>query len=146
MRHSRKSIAAFVAALVAAVPAIAFAGSTTLPGTPAGAAPNRSLFHGYVDGEILVKFRSEYTAPAHADTVKRLGGKTMRVLSSRGGALHHIKTRAGVDVQQALDEFSLQSAVEFAQPNYVYHASAVPNDLPVARSTTWASNVQFELL
>ncbi|HEY3191253.1 MAG TPA: S8 family serine peptidase [Solirubrobacterales bacterium] len=69
----------------------------------AGAAAAETPTHGaYVPGELLVRFQ--------------------------GGAEHLVKLPAGIDVASAERALDDNPAVAYAAPNYVAHASGIPND------------------
>jgi len=86
----------------------------------------------YVPGELIVKFR-EGTSPARAAHIT--GGKGaagMKALYTRGAGyastLKKITLAASQSVESAVKEFSKHPEVEYAEPNYIYRASAVPSD------------------
>ena len=90
---------------------------------PAAAAMNGSQFKA---GEILVKFRRELSDSARKQAVISHGARHLRAIGAEG--LVHVELPAGQIEQQAITEFSSDSAVEYAQLNYIYHTTAVPND------------------
>jgi subtilisin family serine protease len=91
------------------------------------------LAHDHVEGELIVKFRSEITMSdtalkniskrAHAGinaSVKR----TFRFL--RGIEL--IKLPENKSVREALEFYLNSPEIEYAEPNYIVHATLTPND------------------
>jgi subtilisin family serine protease len=82
----------------------------------------------YVPGEVIVKFRggaSQATiAAAHAQT----GGQTIKSFAVGAAMLHHLQLSKGVNVEDALAKYRQSPAVEYAQPNYIRHVTAIPND------------------
>jgi len=44
------------------------------------------------------------------------------------GPAHLVKLRSGQDLESAIKAFAANPDVEFAQPNYIYHAKVAPND------------------
>ncbi|MGV7928492.1 MAG: S8 family peptidase [Spirochaetota bacterium] len=87
----------------------------------------------YVPGEVLVKFR-EGTSQSSADRiVNRIGSRGARSLfSHRKGAasrLKKVRLRDDKPVERAIEEYVAHPEVEYAEPNYIYHATATtPND------------------
>jgi subtilisin family serine protease len=78
----------------------------------------------YVPGEVLVKFKPAAIAQQTA-TIAALGHTVLAHLDHSGWV--HVKL-AGQSVTEALVAYQNDPNVEAAQPNYIYHASAVPND------------------
>jgi thermitase len=105
---------AALAVLLSAVPARA---------APPAAAPRWG--GRWVADEVLVKFRP--VPPARRAAAVAAHGHTVLRALARPGWLH-VKVRAGEPVEQALADYATDPDVEHAQPNYVYRASAVPDD------------------
>jgi len=80
----------------------------------------------YVPGEVLVKFTSSAIAQERAASVAAQGHAFLADLDQSG--LVHIKLAAGQTMETALAAYRHDPNVEYAQPNYIYHASAMPND------------------
>ncbi len=80
----------------------------------------------YVPGEVLVKFRAGATIGDRQIAVTSLGHSIVAHLSQPGWA--HVKVASGQTVDEALAAFQKNPSVEFAQPNYIYHAAVAPND------------------
>src|SRR5260221_335445 len=80
----------------------------------------------YVPGEVLVKFTSSAIAQERAASVAAQGHAFLADLDQSG--LVHIKLAAGQTMETALAAYWHDPNVEYAQPNYIYHASAMPND------------------
>ena len=80
----------------------------------------------YVKDEILVKFKPTVLPQSMAMSVLAQRHTLLAVLEQPGWA--HVKLNAGESVLQALAAYRSNPDVEHAQPNYVYHTSAVPND------------------
>lgn len=75
----------------------------------------------YVAGEVLVKFRD------HPDLAALpLAAKSSALAPGRG--LHLVRLAAGVTVGDALAELWRRADVEYAEPNFIVHKSALPND------------------
>ena len=81
----------------------------------------------FVEGEVLVKFKLGVPAQAKQDIATNLGGRSS---ASVGKKLQvaRIKLQPGIDVMTAVQAYQADANVEYAQPNYIYHASAMPND------------------
>ncbi|HZP81421.1 MAG TPA: S8 family serine peptidase, partial [Chthonomonadaceae bacterium] len=87
----------------------------------------------YVPGEVLVGFRQQ-TSERHAlETLAPLGDSAGQepVLHA-----HRLRLRQGVSVQDALTYLRQQPGVAYAEPNYLLHATATPNDPSFA--SQWA--------
>lgn len=79
-----------------------------------------------VDGEILVKFRSE----ASEESLRRLNLKNRGTVVEKMGDLGWSRVRlpAGKTKEQAIETYLSSALVEDAQPNYYYHLLLTPND------------------
>jgi thermitase len=111
--------AAFVAALLVALPA-----------GGAGAAPravslaDKGANDAYVPGQVVVRFRAiadpltrlQVMSDARASTVRSLGLPGLRLVQVAG------------PVRDAVAALENNPAVAYAEPNYVYRATKVPND------------------
>lgn len=81
----------------------------------------------FVEGEVLVRYRSQASAFAKTSLQQSLGGKSMRSLPERNTVL--LKLPAGETVSTAVEKLQRSPDVELVQPNYIYRISAtVPND------------------
>ena len=80
----------------------------------------------YVKDEVLVKFKRTIPLQSMATSVAVQGHIMLAALEQPGWA--HVKLGAGESVLQALAVYRSNPAVEQAQPNYIYHATAVPSD------------------
>lgn len=91
----------------------------------------------FVDGEVLVKFKSNVTPQVQQYTSTNLGARS---LSTVGNKLKvaKIKLQEGSDVIAAVQAYQTDPNVEYAQPNYIYHADAIPND--VSYGQLWGMN------
>ncbi len=85
----------------------------------------------FVPGEVIVKFKSDAVAPArltinsaNLETSRQLGGG--ETLYTLGGEL--TTTAARDSVLETVEALRARDDVEFAQPNYLYHPMATPND------------------
>jgi subtilisin family serine protease len=81
----------------------------------------------YVEGEVLVRYRSQASSVARTSLQQSLGGKIMRTLPGRNTVL--MKLPVGETVSTAVEKLQKSADVELVQPNYIYRISAtVPND------------------
>lgn len=78
----------------------------------------------YVPGEILVKFKPQFSAQARANSVAALGHQ---LRDNIGSGWTHISHGANQTVESALAAYR-SDPVEYVQPNYIYKATAIPND------------------
>ncbi len=79
----------------------------------------------YVPGEILVKYKSSMNASEQKISIEREGHKRLARLN-RG--LARVKLANSNEMSRAILDFKKDPDVEYAQPNYIYKANAVPND------------------
>jgi len=88
----------------------------------------------YVPGEVLVKFKPAAIAQERTASVAALGHTILAHLEQPGWT--YVKLGADQSVTEALVAYQNDPNVEYAQPNYIYHAAAVPNDTQY--SQLWA--------
>jgi subtilisin family serine protease len=82
----------------------------------------------YVPGELIVKFRDAASAATIAAAHNTAGGRTHKTFAAGHSRLHHLKLNPGVVVEDAVSQYQQSPAVEYAEPNYLYQASMIPND------------------
>ena len=82
----------------------------------------------YAPGEIIVKFRDAASAATIAAAHSAAGGRTIKTLSGGNSRLHHLKLNPGVVVEDAMSKYRQSPAVEYAEPNYLYQVSMIPDD------------------
>ncbi len=80
----------------------------------------------YVPDEVLVKYKVGVSAQAQAQSVLSTGATQLIMLGQPGWV--HLKLPVGLSVTQALAVYAADPTVAAVQPNYLYRASAVPND------------------
>ena len=82
----------------------------------------------YVPGELLVKYKSSVRAAAAKFYQDTLGISTVKTFNFIG--VHHVKLPQNINVEQALNIYANDPDVEYAEPNYIVHATATtPDDL-----------------
>ncbi len=113
----------FVAALVGAGLALYTQVSAAPTALPVGRGAGGSR---YVPGEVLVKFKGTTGLQQRMAATAAHGHAVLQNLNAAGWA--RVKVAAGQAMQTALGAYRNDASVEYAQPNYIYHALAVPND------------------
>jgi Ca2+-binding RTX toxin-like protein len=80
----------------------------------------------YVAGEVIIKFKSGADANAINSVQSRMGG---RVIESTKGLGIQRWALNGTDLSSAIANFSLDSSIEYIEPNFIVSAAAtIPND------------------
>jgi subtilisin family serine protease len=120
--HHLAALAGAVA--IAATLAGGAAASTAESGPPAGV--QRASGAEYVPGQVIVGFRAGVGSAQRARTLHARGARTTEKLAGAGATL--VTLRAGTSVLGAVAALRRDPSVLYAEPNYVYHALAVPND------------------
>ncbi len=81
----------------------------------------------FIENEVIVKFKANSGDTIKSFAVNQLGGSIREHLTADGHSL--VRLKSGQSVEEAVESYSKLSGVEFAQPNYVYRATATtPND------------------
>ncbi|MEP6891426.1 MAG: S8 family serine peptidase, partial [Nitrospirota bacterium] len=78
----------------------------------------------YVPGEVIVKFLDS----ASKATIAAAGGQMIKSLAGDGERVQHVRLNKGENVEEALERYRLNPAVEYAEPNYIHQLAATPND------------------
>jgi len=80
----------------------------------------------YAEGEIIVKFK----ANAKAANVKALQDKSgaTELYTSLLGGFKRVKIPASKSVEEMVELYRADPDVEYAEPNYIFHALMTPND------------------
>jgi len=129
MKISKSSICLFTLAVVLFLTSLAWSQQQ-------GAEPVEQ--QEYVPNELLIKF-FDWTHPGDIhNAAKNVGAKHIKTFPVIGA--HHWKLGKGVSVEKALEILSklpLRDSIEYAEPNYIYHADVYyPDDS--RRSELWA--------
>ena len=82
----------------------------------------------YVPGEVLVKFLDGASNATVATANTAAGGETIKSFMAGTSKIHHLKLGRGVNVEDALAKYRQSPAVDYAEPNYLYQLSTIPND------------------
>jgi len=97
----------------------------------------------YVEGELLIKYKDDYN-PSRTATFSTMSSglqiKSNKIISQD---LHHIKFNGRENAVEMAKKYSDMDYVEYAEPNYIYHTFAQPND-PNYSSQWHLPNVQSE--
>ena len=81
----------------------------------------------YVQGEILVKYKSHVSASIIRSFQDRLGASTIRAFRDIG--IQHVKLPPRMSVETALEYYRGNPDVAYAEPNYIRYGNATtPND------------------
>jgi thermitase len=79
----------------------------------------------FVPGQVIVKYRGDASAGQVA-AVERSAGVLDQLSRVRGVGADVVSVAGGV--KAVADRLEASPAVAYAEPNYIYHATAVPND------------------
>ena len=108
----RRLLAVFLGSIVSAT----FCAASVAAGTPAGQ---------YVPGQVLVKFKPSLTSQQRAAMVSAMGSAAHINYQNQWV---RVTLSPGQSVRQTVSEYQSDPNIEYAQPNYIYHAAAVPPD------------------
>ena len=89
-------------------------------------AGNLTVQGDYVPGELLVKYKTQSRTSASSFYKTNWNISTIRTFKSIG--CQQVKLPQGMTVEQAIDMYRNDPDVEYAEPNYIYHATLTPND------------------
>ena len=125
MRHGSGLRVAAVACALAGLAALALAGAGSgATNVPEGVVSSAQAK--WVPGEVLVGFHPWVTGVTRREVVQDESASTLRASSLPGVVL--VRTAAGQSVPEAVEAFRADPEVAYAEPNYLYHADATPND------------------
>ena len=110
--------------LTVAIHAVLLAG-LAFPALALPAAPGK-IVGAYVPGEVLVQYKAGAAASSRTASLAAAGHSLLATLDRRG--LVRARVAPGQTVAQAVAAYASDPAVEWAQPNFVYHVTAAPND------------------
>lgn len=81
----------------------------------------------YVADEVLVEFETTASAQSSLDTVHARRDRVRATLSGRP-AMARVALESGHSVAEAVRAYAADPRVKHVQPNFIYRATAVPND------------------
>jgi len=87
----------------------------------------RPTRHEYVASEVLVKFKDRVSSRRRHRLMGERGHVKIRDIGE-GGRTSRIRLESSESVEEAVDFYRRDPDVEYAEPNYVFHLKAVPND------------------
>ena len=119
-------------ALAAAAAALACAAAAAPVGQRAPLTAKEQA-QGYRDGVVLAKPRPE--ALAAIDRVERDEGLRPRAEFARFGHVRVLELAAGDDVTAAVRRLKATGRYEYVEPDYIRHATTVPERPPVLRAS-----------
>lgn len=91
-----------------------------------GDVPQKKASSIYKEGEVIVKFKSGNYGMQSYNTHNIMGAKLIKKLGPQG--LERVKLPQGISVRDAIEAYNALPDVEYAEPNYIVKASAIPND------------------
>ena len=80
----------------------------------------------YVPGELLVKYKTQ--SRTAASSFYKINWNISTIQSFKSIGCQHVKLPQGMTVEQAMDMYRNDPDVEYAEPNYIYHATRTPGD------------------
>jgi subtilisin family serine protease len=116
----RRRLAAALAVALLAAAAAGGAGAARAPVTLALKGSHAQ----FVPGQVVVRFRAGAGRAARRQALSTGAASTVRRLAVPGLQLVHVHG----SVAAAIDSLERDPAVAYAEPNYLYHATATPND------------------
>jgi len=87
---------------------------------------DRGASTAYREGEVLVKFRAGMSDAGRSAAHSRIGAERIDRIGTE--AIDRIRLPEGVSVEQAVQMYQEDPAIEFAEPNYIIRASVIPDD------------------
>ncbi|MFZ5981492.1 MAG: PKD domain-containing protein [Candidatus Zixiibacteriota bacterium] len=80
----------------------------------------------YAEGEIVVKYKTDIDDQTKAKVNVQLG--TAEISTSRYSGVTRLSIPADKTVEEMVEIYNADPNVEYAEPNYIYHAFMTPND------------------
>ena len=119
---------------------VAAAGYVQVPGTKFIQQKQPSTIKAkFVEGEVLVKFKANVTTEVQQYTATNLGGRSFKSVGKKL-KVARVKLEKGSDVMAAVQAYQADANVEYAQPNYIYYASALPPPDDASYGQLWGMN------
>ena len=91
-------------------------------------------------GELIVKFRDGTGSADQAAFMRGLGAQKLDTLRAGGrgrGEVALVRLPAGLDVAAAVQRLTVNPAVEYAEPNWIYQHQATSNDTYYTNGSLW---------
>lgn len=79
----------------------------------------------FVEGEILVRFKPNTKVQAQQSIITNYGASSVKSIS-KIMKVSKVKLQLGDDVSAAVEAYKSNPNIEYAQPNYIYYANALP--------------------
>ena len=89
--------------------------------------PGRLPAKKYSDQQIIVKFKASVSVSSRSELANQYASRIKRTLGVKK-EYHLISLKPGQTVQDALARFKADPNIEIAEPDYIAHIQAVPND------------------
>ncbi|GAW92426.1 S8 family serine peptidase, partial [Calderihabitans maritimus] len=80
----------------------------------------------FIPGEILVKFKPGVSSLVRQKVHDKFKAKVVKRSTKLG--IERVKLPAGAKIAEILEQYRRNSNVEFAEPNYIFHADWTPDD------------------
>ncbi len=113
----RRALLIALLALVAMLPIVTLSAGSTI-----GAAQDAP----FMEGQLIVGFKASAGEQHQDQVVARHSDQTIRAFSGIRARL--VKLSGGRSVAQAIQDYQGETAVAYAEPNYIVHATTIPND------------------
>lgn len=119
---------------------IATALATLTGGVLAGGQPDKVVaelqepHRKHVAAEMLVQFKPGVAQALRQAALDKVGGKFLERLR---GDLHRISLPQGANLAAAVRALHAQGAVDFAEPNWIYHTTKVSDDTYYVNGSLW---------
>src|SRR5437879_1316046 len=110
---------------VSALLALTLVVTATRARADAGAVPPAAQAQA-VPGELIVGFNSDTSASEARHAVAGAGAKVEETLGPLDGAV--VASKSGQSTKDVAKSLEANNAVDYVEPNYLLHASRVPND------------------
>lgn len=81
----------------------------------------------FVEGEILIRYKSNVSTQDQKITAASFGARSSAQISKKM-KVTKVKLQLGDDVTTAVQMYQNDPNIEYAQPNYIYYPTAIPND------------------
>ena len=97
----------------------------------------------YVPNEILIQYTDQATATQQSQARSDVRGRLLEATQTRTmkaagfGKLERISLGNGVGIEQAIAALNQKSYIKYAEPNYIYHPTAISNDSYYSNGSLW---------